>query len=68
VDGRLDLNDQLNLSLPSKEFVTIGGLLVNRLKRIPREDGCVDEAGLRFSVIECDERMVKRVRIESRMS
>jgi CBS domain containing-hemolysin-like protein len=62
-----DLNDQLNLSLPTREFVTIGGLLVNRLKRIPREDDYVDEAGLRFSVLECDERMVKRVRIESNL-
>jgi len=61
-----DLNDQLNLSLPTRGFVTIGGLLVNRLKRIPREDDYVDEAGLRFSVLECDERMVKRVRIETR--
>ena len=61
-----DLNDQLNLSLPTKEFMTIGGLLVNRLKRIPREDDYVDAAGHRFWVVECDERMVKKVRIESR--
>ena len=60
-----DLNDQLNLSLPTREFVTVGGLMVNRLRRIPREDDYVDEAGLRFSVVECDERMVKKVRIES---
>ena len=61
-----DLNDQLNLSLPTREFVTIGGLLVDRLKRIPRDDEYVDEAGLRFSVPECHERMVKKVRIEGK--
>lgn len=61
-----DLNDQLNIHLSSKEFMTIGGLLVTRLKRIPRQDDSVDEAGLRFTAVECDERMVKRVRIETR--
>jgi CBS domain containing-hemolysin-like protein len=61
-----DLNDQLNLHLPTKEFMTIGGLLVTRLRRIPGESDYVEEAGHRFTVVECDERMVKKVRIEAR--
>lgn len=67
VDAHLpinELNDLLNLKIPIHEYHTVGGLIVTELRRIPRPDESVLKFGHKFTAIESDERMVKRVLIE----
>ena len=67
VDAHLpiaDLNERLNLQIPSREFHTVGGLLVARLQHIPLQDEYIVESGFRFTAVACDERMVKTIRIQ----
>ncbi|MDJ0832340.1 MAG: hemolysin family protein [Gammaproteobacteria bacterium] len=67
VDAHLaisELNELLNLDIPSGEFHTVGGLMVNHLRGIPSVDEFIVEAGFRFTAIECDERMVKTIKVE----
>ena len=59
-----DVNERLGLSLPSTESRTLGGLLIARLQRIPTAGESVTEAGVRISAVDCDERMVRSVRVE----
>jgi len=58
-----DLNELLGLSIPVREFRTAGGMLVHRLQKIPATDEYVIESGFQFIVVECDERMVKKVKV-----
>ena len=59
-----ELNEMLNLQIPKNEYHTVGGLLVNRLQRIPLQDDYIIESGFRFIALECDERMVRKIRIQ----
>jgi CBS domain containing-hemolysin-like protein len=59
-----ELNELLNLQIPKNEFHTVGGLLVSRLQRLPLQDDYISESGYRFIALECDERMVKKIRIQ----
>jgi CBS domain containing-hemolysin-like protein len=67
VDARLSLgeiNDILDTSLSTKEAHTIGGLLMARLRHIPRVGETISDSGYRFSVEEATGKMVRKVRIE----
>jgi CBS domain containing-hemolysin-like protein len=53
MDARLpvsELNDVLGLSLPTSEFHTVGGLIMARLRRLPRVGDEILEGGFRFRV------------------
>lgn len=53
MDARLpisELNDVLGLSLPTNDFHTVGGLVMARLRRLPRVDDEIIEAGYLFRV------------------
>lgn len=55
VDGRTDiddLNEELRLDLPKLRYDTVGGLVLRRLGRIPREGDSFELAGLEFEVME----------------
>lgn len=55
MDWRLpvsEVNEVLNLNLLSKEFHTVGGLVMARLRHIPREGGFIVEPGYRFTVVQ----------------
>ena len=54
----------MNLDISSGEFHTVGGLMVNHLRGIPSVDEFIVEAGFRFTATECDERMVKTIKVE----
>ena len=45
-------------------WFTIGGLVIVRLRRIPRIGDCVEEAGFRILVEEATERTAVRLRLE----
>ena len=66
MDSRLpisEVNDALEIHLPLKEAHTIGGLVMNRLRRIPVRGESIVESGYRFTVEEASERTVLKLRV-----
>ena len=70
VEGRThidDLNDALDIELPeSEEYETVGGLLFTRLGRVPLPGEHWELDGVRFTVLDSDERQVHRVKVTVR--
>ncbi len=67
VDARLsiaDLNEALGARIPSAEFHTVGGLLLGRLRHIPKVDECINESGFLFTVEKASARAILKVRVE----
>jgi len=58
------IEELLDIGLPTREFHTVGGLMMSRLRRIPALGDTIDEAGYRFTVIDATERAPTRIRIE----
>lgn len=59
-----DLNDALNLSLDSEDYDSIGGLVIDRLHRIPEiNDTIYLEDGTRIQVIKLEKKRIEEVRI-----
>jgi putative hemolysin len=75
VDARMtidDVNEELNLSLPTVDFDTIGGLVFGLIGRPPEPGDTVDttvgadgELTVRFQVTKADGRRLQQVSIES---
>jgi len=62
-----DLNDALDINLPeSEEYETVGGLLFTRLGRVPAPGEHWDHDGVRFTVLDSDERRVHMVKVTVR--
>jgi CBS domain containing-hemolysin-like protein len=59
-----EINDILYTSLPVEEAHTIGGFVVNRLRRLPKEGDIVEGKGYRVTVLEADSRVAVKVRLE----
>ena len=67
MDSRLpvsEVNETLRISLPATEFHTVGGLLLVRLRHIPKEGEFIVEQGYRFTVLEANERAAVKLRVE----
>ena len=67
MDSRLSVseaNEVLGVYLPTTEFHTVGGLVLARLRHIPREGEFIIEAGYRFTVVEASERSIVKIRVE----
>jgi CBS domain containing-hemolysin-like protein len=67
MDSRLpisEVNEVLNLDLSTKEFHTVGGLVMTRLRHIPAENEFVLEGGYRFTVVEATRRGASKLRVE----
>lgn len=66
VDGRLnieELEDHFEIAIPREKFDTVGGYLFDLLGRIPTEGEEVCAGALTLTVVECDERAIRKVRI-----
>ena len=59
-----EANEVLRANLPTTEFHTVGGLVVARLRHIPREGEFIVEDGYRFTVVEANERSSVKLRVE----
>lgn len=60
-----DLNDQYQLGLPEgADYDTLNGFLLARFGRIPRQGESHQWQNIRLTVLEADERQLKRVRLE----
>ena len=67
MDGRLpisEMNDVLGLFLPGKEFHTVGGMMMSKLRHLAKEGESIIDSGYRFTVEVADDRTVKKVRVE----
>jgi CBS domain containing-hemolysin-like protein len=67
IDGRAPLNDvveALGLLLPESAATTIGGLIIGRLRRLPREGDSIDLPGYRLTVEKMTDRAVRSVLVE----
>lgn len=67
MDARLpisELNDLLGLALPTTEFHTAAGLVIARLRHLPRPGDEIVESGFRFRVEELKGPMVTRIVVE----
>jgi CBS domain containing-hemolysin-like protein len=59
-----EANEVLGISLPATESHTIGGLVMARLRHVPKEGEFIEEAGCRFTVEQATERSVVKLRVE----
>lgn len=59
-----EVNDILHVHFPVEEALTIGGLIVSRVRNIPVEGDSIEEQGYRLTVLEADSRAVIKVRVE----
>ncbi len=67
MDSRVSIseaNEVLGIHLPATEFHTLGGLVMARLRRIPREGDYIIELGYRLTVAEATERSLVKLRVE----
>jgi CBS domain containing-hemolysin-like protein len=67
MSGRMpisEINDILYAQFPVEEAHSIGGLIVTRLRNIPKEGDTVEEQGYKITVIEADRRTVIKVKME----
>ncbi len=71
MDSRLPIseaNEILRTLLPTTEFHTVGGLVLARLRHIPKEGEFIVEDGYRFTVVEANERTIIKLRVEPESS
>jgi len=67
MDSRVSIseaNEVLGIHLPATEFHTLGGLVMARLRRIPREGDHIIELGYRLTVTEATDRSLEKLRVE----
>lgn len=67
VDARLnlvELNEKLGTELEAENIDTIGGFVVDHLGRVPAQETLFVHRGIRFTIIEADERRIHRVQIQ----
>ena len=67
MDSRVSIseaNEVLGIHLPATEFHTLGGLVMGRLRRIPRQGDYIVELGYRLTVVEATERTLLKLRVE----
>lgn len=67
MDARLpisELNDLLGLALPTTQFHTVAGLVIARLRHLPRPGDEILESGFRFRVEKLNGPMMTRIVVE----
>ena len=67
VDARLnliELNERLGTELEAENIDTIGGFVVDYLGRVPEQETQFTYRGIRFTILEADERRIQRVHIQ----
>jgi putative hemolysin len=68
VEGDTDIdeiNEELDTEFPEKTaaFESIGGFIVNKLGRIPQNGETIEFGSSKLSVVEADERRIKKIKI-----
>jgi len=63
-----DLEEHFDMEIERDKFDTIGGLIFHLTGKIPATGDVIDGAGLRLTILDADERKIKRVRVALRGS
>ncbi|HEY4743643.1 MAG TPA: hemolysin family protein [Desulfuromonadaceae bacterium] len=58
-----DLEEHFDMEIERDKFDTIGGLIFHLTGKIPATGDVIDGAGLRLTILDADERKIKRVRV-----
>ena len=67
VDARLnlvELNEKLSTELEAENVDTVGGFVVDHLGRVPEQNTVFVYRGIRFTIIDADERRIHRIQIQ----
>lgn len=67
MDGRTpitEVNAKLEISLPSMEAHTVGGMIISHLRHIPVKGEMVNQAGYHFIIEEVSDRGIQKLRVE----
>ena len=67
VDGRAEIRRVEMLydrEVEADDFTTVAGLLINELGHVPKVGETIDLKGLRFEVVDADQKQVNRVRLK----
>ena len=59
-----DLNAHFGAALPEDDADTVGGLVTNRIGRVPKRGEVITIAGFKFQVLRADSRQVHILRVE----
>jgi CBS domain containing-hemolysin-like protein len=59
-----ELAEQFNLEIEREKFDTVGGLIFHLTGKIPASGDIVEGAGLRITILDADERKIKKVSIK----
>ncbi len=58
-----ELEELFDVELAEDDFLSVGGLLIHHLARLPRKGETVEAKGLTWEVLDVDEKRVKKVRV-----
>ncbi len=67
VDARLnlaELNEKLGTELEAENIDTIGGFVIDQMGRVPEKDDVFTHRGIKFTILEADERRIHRINIQ----
>jgi CBS domain containing-hemolysin-like protein len=66
IDGKMniyELNEKLKINLPSEDFNTVSGFVVDLLGRVPRKDEEIKYKDLKFVIVEANRRRIIKLTI-----
>jgi CBS domain containing-hemolysin-like protein len=69
VDSRVEIEDfeqRFGIEIPPGKYETLGGFILDTLKRIPMTGDVVTHEGLEMVIASADERSIKKVRIKKK--
>jgi CBS domain containing-hemolysin-like protein len=58
-----DLEDHFDLDLKSEEYITVGGMIIHHLGRIPEKGETLDIKGLSLEILEVGQKRIKKLRV-----
>jgi len=59
-----EFEEQFEVEIPHEHFDTVGGWVVDRFGRVPLEAEQFDQGAWRITVVDSDQRVVRRLRVE----
>lgn len=67
IEGKMNIyevNEKLRINLPSEDFNTVSGFIVDLLGRVPRKDEEIRYKDLKFIIVEANRQRIVKVRIK----
>ncbi|MDD5259195.1 MAG: hemolysin family protein [bacterium] len=67
IDGKMNIyevNEKLKINLPSEDFNTVSGFVVDLLGRVPRKDEEIRYKDLRFTIVETNRRRIITLKVK----